>query len=160
MGLGQAKDALIQIRLYDPRGQRRPVAEVDWGEAPFQALDAQGSSIVAAGNATGGLALFDVRGRGGKGCLLHVFKGAAGGIRGVALHPAAPLVASVAADRFFRLHERDSRRLLASVYCKTPLSALLLRTTGPLSILDKAGDLRLPDQPSQPLDPVKKVSQF
>ena len=119
------------------------MAEVDWLDAPFTALGIAGDRQVIAGNSRGGVGLFDLRG-GKKSRLAAVYRGFAGGVRDLAVHPTAPLVVSAAADRFLRLHHRDTRQLLAKIYCKTPLNAVLLRDE--LSLLAADGGILAPSE--------------
>jgi hypothetical protein len=50
------------------------------------------------------------------GKLLHGFKGFAGGIRSIQCHPTLPLVASCGLDRFLRIHDLHSKKLLHKVF--------------------------------------------
>ncbi len=122
-----------QIRVYDPQTpQRHPVTQIEWGQDPFSCLDIAGSHQVVAANSKGAMGIFDLR---GKGRLVQTYKGAAGAIRAIQVHPSAPFVASCGADRFLRAHHLHSKQLLHKIYCKVPLTSLLMRRN--LSILDE-----------------------
>lgn len=51
-------------------------------------------------------------------------KGPAGAVKSLALHPDLPVIASVGLDRFFRVHNIDSKALLCKVYLKQQLTAV------------------------------------
>ena len=51
-------------------------------------------------------------------------KGPAGAVKSLALHPDLPIIASVGLDRFFRVHNVDSKALLCKVYLKQQLTAV------------------------------------
>ena len=56
---------------------------------------------------------------------LHsALKGPAGAVKSLALHPQMPVIASVGLDRFFRLHDTSSRRVLCKVYLKQQSTAV------------------------------------
>ncbi len=63
----------------------------------------------------GKLEVLDVPGRRFTGAI----RGLAGGVRALAVHPTLPVLASVGLDRYLRLHDTESRHMLAKVYCKT-----------------------------------------
>ncbi|KAI6227794.1 WD repeat-containing protein 74 [Aphelenchoides fujianensis] len=113
-----------QLRLYDPRAQRRPVGELEWLHEPLTALAVCSRPLhVLAANTRGDLGLFDLR---NKMRPVQKYRGFAGFVRAIAAHPTAPLVASVGIDRFLVVHELDSRRVLKKIYCKAKLNAVLL----------------------------------
>ena len=51
-------------------------------------------------------------------------KGPAGAVRSLALHPQLPIMASVGLDRFLRLHNVESNKLLCKLYLKLQLTAV------------------------------------
>ena len=69
---------------------------------------------VIVGTAHGRLGLFDLRGR-KPDVPVHVYKGFAGAVRDVIVHPKQPLVFSVSLDRFLRVHNLTSRKLVFKV---------------------------------------------
>lgn len=71
-----------------------------------------------AANGKGGMQVLDLAG----GKLQGALKGAAGCVRALALHPDLPLLASVGLDRFLRVHNTATRKLLAKVYLKQQLT--------------------------------------
>ncbi|VDK50989.1 unnamed protein product [Anisakis simplex] len=122
-----------QIRVYDPRSQRRPVKEMEWLEEPITAMTLCNSQMhIVAGNSKGEMALFDLRNKLRVVCKL---KGCSGSVRGIDAHPASPLVASCSIDRFVRLHDFNSKKLIKKVYCKARLNKLLMKND--ISIMDK-----------------------
>lgn len=121
-----------QFRLYDPRAQRRPVKEMKWLEEPITALSLCSSpNQFLAGNTRGDMGLFDIRYKMSSVCK---YKGFAGSVRGITAHPQSPYVASCSIDRFVRLHDLKTKKLLKKVYCKVRLNRILMKDD--LSILN------------------------
>ncbi|KAK8389349.1 hypothetical protein O3P69_008828 [Scylla paramamosain] len=116
------------IRLYDPKRQRRPTISFEWEDSPLTRISAVPSSNgqVVVGTAHGRLGLFDLRGRKPEEPV-HVYKGFAGAVRDVVVHPKQPLVFSVSLDRFLRVHNLTSRKLVFKEYLKSRLNCLLIR---------------------------------
>ncbi|XP_060066310.1 WD repeat-containing protein 74-like [Ylistrum balloti] len=112
-----------QIRVYDPKAQRRPVLDFPYDEYPITALSTWGNqdNKVIVGNTHGQMALIDLR----KGAMVQQYKGFAGGIRCIQCHESQPLVASCGLDRFLRVHDLETRELLHKVYLKSKLNCLL-----------------------------------
>uniref|UniRef100_A0A915AT78 WD repeat-containing protein 74 n=1 Tax=Parascaris univalens TaxID=6257 RepID=A0A915AT78_PARUN len=122
-----------QIRIYDPRAQRRPVKEMEWPEEPLTAISLCHSPMhIVAGNTRGEMGLFDLR---NKMHLVCKLKGIAGSVRGIDAHPSTPYVASCSIDRFVRLHDISTKKVVKKVYCKARLNKILLRSD--LSMLNK-----------------------
>jgi len=117
-----------QVRLYDPKAQRRPMIDFEVGVFPLTCLDVAPSNPnhVIVGNTRGMMTQHDLR---VSGRMVHGFKGFAGGIRDIRIHPTEPLVASVGLDRFLRVHNIANHRLLNKVYLKSRLNQCLFRTT-------------------------------
>ncbi|XP_069110786.1 WD repeat-containing protein 74-like [Argopecten irradians] len=112
-----------QIRVYDPKAQRRPVQDFTYDEYPITALSTWGSrdNQVIVGNTQGLMGLIDLR----KGAMVQQYKGFAGGIRCIQCHESLPLAASCGLDRFLRVHDLETRELLHKVYLKSKLNYLL-----------------------------------
>ncbi|KAL4222572.1 WD repeat-containing protein 74 [Mactra antiquata] len=111
-----------QVRVYDPSVQRRPVLDMTFDEYPITAMSLYNDNQVIVGNTQGSMALLDIR----KGQCVHRFKGFAGSIRSIQCHQSLPIVASCGLDRFFRLHDINSKQLLHKVYLKSRLNCLLM----------------------------------
>lgn len=122
------------IRLYDPSTpQRRPVITMEFETHPLMSLSlAHREHQIVVGSSRGRMALIDLR----KKALVHVFKGFAGSIRYVQCHPTLPLVASCGLDRFFRLHELNTHKLLSKIYLKSRLNSLLLSSDFKWNFID------------------------
>ncbi|KAH7730848.1 NOP seven associated protein 1 [Aphelenchoides avenae] len=121
-----------QIRLYDPRAQRRPVKELEWLEEPINALSTcHRPEHVLAGNTRGELGIFDLR---GKISLASKYRGFAGAIRSIDAHPSAPYAASCGADRFVLVHNlsEPSHKPMKKIYCKVQLNSILMRNDNSL----------------------------
>lgn len=57
---------------------------------------------------------------------LHsALKGPAGAVKSLALHPQLPVIASVGLDRFFRLHDTASRKVVCKIYLKQQSTAVV-----------------------------------
>ncbi|OWF39391.1 WD repeat-containing protein 74-like [Mizuhopecten yessoensis] len=112
-----------QIRVYDPKAQRRPVLDFTYDEYPITALSTWGrqDNKVIVGNTQGQMALIDLR----KGAMVQQYKGIAGGIRCIQCHESLPLMASCGLDRFLRIHDLETRELLHKIYLKSKLNCLL-----------------------------------
>ncbi|XP_014670024.1 PREDICTED: WD repeat-containing protein 74-like [Priapulus caudatus] len=126
-----------QVRMYDPSTpQRRPVINVEFDEYPIvsMSLTANGSSVVV-GNARGNMALVDLR---HTGRVVQQYKGAiAGSLRCVHCHPTEPLVASCGLDRFLRIHDVNTKKLLHKVYLKSKLNCLLFSSAADRDTVDE-----------------------
>lgn len=114
-----------QVRVYDPSSDcRRPVVTVVFDECPITSMCLRPSEPhhVFVGNAHGNMALIDLR---GKGKVVQQYKGAEGGIRSVDCHPMQNMVASCGLDRYLRLYDIDSRKLIHKFYVKSRVNAML-----------------------------------
>ncbi|PAV65911.1 hypothetical protein WR25_13824 [Diploscapter pachys] len=133
------RDTLIEatkmheMRIYDPRAQRRPVKTIPFMDKSITAVsNCFRDDHILAANATGEIGMFDIR---AKGYLVCKYKGQTGSIRCISAHPTEPLAASCGIDRFVRLHDLQTKKLVHKIYCKTQLNRVLLRDD--LSILNK-----------------------
>ena len=77
-------------------------------------------TLVWAANGMGKIECLDLRMNKLQGSL----KGPAGAVKSLALHPELPIIASVGLDRFFRVHNVDSKALLCKLYLKQQLTAV------------------------------------
>lgn len=102
------------MRLYDTRSARRPVVSVEVGESPIRSLCMIPDTRQALFSDTlGNLQIFDFTAR----KVLAGFKGFSGAAVDIQCHPELPnLVASVSVDRFLRIHDISSRKLLQKVF--------------------------------------------
>ncbi|KJH45992.1 WD domain, G-beta repeat protein [Dictyocaulus viviparus] len=117
---------LHELRMYDPRAQRRPVKLIPFMDVPLTAVSKcyRANHIIAA-NSVGEMGLFDLRSKVHPVCK---YKGQAGAIRSIDAHPTAPYVATCGIDRFLRVHDIDTRKLAHKIYCKTRLNRVLIRS--------------------------------
>ena len=136
---------VIQVRLYDVRAKRRPIFNVTVGDTGMDtsrcrftcmALDGAGRTLML-GDVVGGITRFDLRKRMGWGS----FKGGHGAVRDMVCE--GEHVAACFADRFVRVYDLSSRKLLHKVYMKQRLSALLLHA-------DEAAEAAVEDKPAGP----------
>jgi len=115
-----------QVRLYDPKAQKRPVIDMEFERYPLMCVTlSHNEHQVIVGSSRGRMALIDLRMK----LLVHVFKGFAGSIRYVQCHPTLPVVASCGLDRFFRIHDLNKHKLIKKIYLKTRLNCLLMRNS-------------------------------
>lgn len=84
-------------------------------------------TLVWAANGMGEIECLDLRMNKLQGSL----KGPAGAVKSLALHPELPIIASVGLDRFFRVHNVDSKALLCKLYLKQQLTAVAWSTEVP-----------------------------
>ncbi|KAI1714967.1 WD repeat-containing protein 74 [Ditylenchus destructor] len=113
-----------QIRVYDPRVQRRPIRDFEWLDEPIQALsNCCRDNFVLVGNSRGELGLIDLR---TKISLAQKYRGFAGSLRCIDAHPTEPIFASCGIDRFVVVHDLNTRKILKKVYCKAQLNAVLI----------------------------------
>lgn len=110
-----------KLWLYDLRAGKKPQAEVQWTDGRITALEPQPDGAqVWVGNGRGQVQALDLRAfKQGP-----ALKGSAGAIRGLALHPTHPVMASVGLDRHLRLHSTPKRTLLAKAYLKQLLTGV------------------------------------
>ncbi|XGW05198.1 hypothetical protein V3C99_015965 [Haemonchus contortus] len=118
-----------ELRLYDPRAQRRPVKKIPFMDVPITAVSrCYRDNHVLAANSIGEMGLFDLRSKVHPVCK---YKGQAGAIRSIDAHPTAPYVATCGIDRFVRVHDIDTKKLAHKIYCKTRLNRVLIRSELP-----------------------------
>lgn len=111
-----------QVRLYDTKKQRRPVLSVDFGECPISVLaPTDNEHVVIVGNNVGTMGSIDLR----KGQIVGHFKGFAGAIRCISCLTKQKIVASCGLDKFLRIHDIHSRRMVHKVYLKSVLNCVL-----------------------------------
>ncbi|XP_045102755.1 WD repeat-containing protein 74-like [Portunus trituberculatus] len=146
------------IRLYDPKRQRRPTISFEWEDSPLTCISAVPSSNgqVVVGTAHGRLGLFDLRGRKPEEPV-HVYKGFAGAVRDVVVHPKQPLVFSVSLDRFLRVHNLASRKLVFKEYLKSRLNCLLVRENLEEMDFIKGANTAKRKMPNQEAKPEAKI---
>ncbi|VDO59521.1 unnamed protein product [Haemonchus placei] len=118
-----------ELRLYDPRAQRRPVKKIPFMDVPITAVSrCYRDNHVLAANSIGEMGLFDLRSKVHPVCK---YKGQAGAIRSIDAHPTAPYVATCGIDRFVRVHDINTKKLAHKIYCKTRLNRVLIRSELP-----------------------------
>lgn len=128
---------LHEMRLYDPRAQRRPVKKLEFMKNPIMCTSlTNNTNQILAANSIGEMGLFDLRSKIHPMCK---FKGQAGSVRSISGHPTMPLAASVGIDRFLRVHDLQTRKLIHKIYCKTRLNRVLLRNELSISNDKKSG---------------------
>ncbi|XP_063422323.1 WD repeat-containing protein 74-like [Mytilus trossulus] len=113
-----------QVRIYDPKVQRRPVLDMTFDEFPITALSvcplANNQAVI--GNSRGKMATIDFR----KGSVVNIFKGLAGSIRDLKCYKTEPYVASCGLDRYVRIHDYKTKELKHKFYLKSRLNCLYL----------------------------------
>mmetsp|Transcript_24315 Transcript_24315/g.75985 ORF Transcript_24315/g.75985 Transcript_24315/m.75985 type:complete len:336 (+) Transcript_24315:35-1042(+) len=114
-----------QLRLYDARARRRPVAALDDAtEHGVRDLITLSHDKVLLGDIAGAVLTFDLKNL----KLLARHVGPAGAVRGLAKHPTVDTsFAAVGLDRHCHVWDATSRERtpVASIYCKQRLNALL-----------------------------------
>ncbi|KRZ07867.1 WD repeat-containing protein 74 [Trichinella zimbabwensis] len=62
--------------------------------------------------------------------LVHIFKGFNGGVTSLQCHETLPYVVSSSIDRFVRVHELETKKMLYKVYCKSRINHVILNKNG------------------------------
>lgn len=111
-----------QIRLYDTRAQRRPIHSVEIGDRPFTRCCASpDDNLLIVGDTTGRVTRVDLRVL----RMTGVYKGAAGAIHDIAIHPSGRYVATVGLDRIMRVYDTETREQMHRVYLRQRLNCVL-----------------------------------
>ncbi|XP_034945753.1 WD repeat-containing protein 74 [Chelonus insularis] len=119
------------IRLYDPALQRRPVINIEIKDQALTTLAiAPKEKHIVVGSGKGIMNLVDLR-KPGK--ILNTYKGFVGGITAIACSKDNPYIVSVGLDRFLRVHDLNTKKLLQKNYLTSRLSCLVLRSDFALS---------------------------
>jgi len=127
-----------QIRMYDMReDNHRPIFEISNGIKKngaarvvmegwkSLAVDSTETRIVA-GDRAGNMIMYELRQ--GLRMLGKFNHGIAGGsIRDIECHPTRPYVASVGLDRYLRVHDMKTRRLVSKMYLRQRLNAVVFK---------------------------------
>ncbi|XP_065667944.1 WD repeat-containing protein 74 isoform X4 [Hydra vulgaris] len=114
------------VRIYDQRDKRRPVMTTDWHEHPITAiaLKPNNASLIV-GNSAGYMGELDLRSNKQVGA----FKGNAGSIRSIIYHPSQPLIAACGLDRFLKIYDANSRKLIKKIYTKSALNCMVMSSS-------------------------------
>lgn len=120
-----------QVRLYDARAQKRPTHSINADEHGIttMAVAPDGREVVVADTA-GLVRVLDLR----KMEWGRRFEGPAGSVRGLAFHPALPMLACVGLDRMARVFDYRSREQKFQVYLKQRLNAILFDGEGEVRV--------------------------
>lgn len=115
-----------QVRVYDVRAKRRPVADVDdVTEHAVRQLINLGPDAVLLGDVAGDVITFDLK----KMRMRNRYAGPAGSVRALAKHPHNDMLfAAAGLDRHCHVWDASSTKdkaSFASIYCKQRLNALL-----------------------------------
>ena len=111
-----------ELRIYDIRAQRRPIAHTKEGVienrvSSLCVLDDSGFHL-AVGDSTGDIHNIDLR----KMEAVGRFVGPGGSVRQIIRHDSQPIIACVSLDRMLRIYDITSRRMLSKVYLKQRLN--------------------------------------
>eukprot|EP01117_Protostelium_nocturnum_P015683 TRINITY_DN609_c0_g3_i1.p1 TRINITY_DN609_c0_g3~~TRINITY_DN609_c0_g3_i1.p1 ORF type:complete len:568 (+),score=253.49 TRINITY_DN609_c0_g3_i1:37-1740(+) len=112
-----------QVRLYDIKAQRRPVADFVVSKYPVMCMlvSKDGNSVYAA-DTTGTINEWDFR---KTKTPIRGFAGNTGSVRGMALHPTIPAIISVGLDRFARVYSTKTSRVESKLYMKQKMNCVL-----------------------------------
>ncbi|RIA86705.1 WD40-repeat-containing domain protein [Glomus cerebriforme] len=112
------------IRIYDTKVKRRPVSDFNIGDNPVVSLIVgRNSNEIFFTDTIGNVFSVDMR----TGKILGQFKGFAGSVTSLAVATESSLLATVAMDRFLRIHEIGaSRKLINKVYLKQRLTYMVV----------------------------------
>ena len=116
--------AYKELRIYDVRAQRRPIAFTKEGVLENRVTSLCGldndntGRYLAVGDSTGDIHNIDLR----KMEAVGRFVGPGGSVRQIIRHEQEPIIACVSLDRMLRIYEIKSRKLLSKVYLKQRLN--------------------------------------
>eukprot|EP00232_Nephroselmis_pyriformis_P004877 CAMPEP_0182909830 /NCGR_PEP_ID=MMETSP0034_2-20130328/35967_1 /TAXON_ID=156128 /ORGANISM="Nephroselmis pyriformis, Strain CCMP717" /LENGTH=344 /DNA_ID=CAMNT_0025046109 /DNA_START=28 /DNA_END=1059 /DNA_ORIENTATION=- len=111
-----------RVLVYDAAVQRRALTTIEYGETKITSVAADAGGLHGyAATGAGDLSRFDLRAAKAEGA----FKGPAGSVRALALHPSMPLIASAGLDRFARVHTTGTRKAVGKVYAKIPMTGVV-----------------------------------
>lgn len=117
--------------------------------------DASAGMLLWAANGMGKIECLDLRMNKLQGSL----KGPAGAVKSLALHPELPIIASVGLDRFFRVHNVDSKALLCKLYLKQQLTAVAWSSEVPeIATVEEDGTPEAVDTVADSVNPLEEVS--
>ncbi|CAG0887506.1 unnamed protein product [Cyprideis torosa] len=126
-----------EVRVHDPRTQRRPVSHFfleSKDSLKSCSYDSAGGFTVMAqlpekeeqfvlGSRNGDLAIVDLKRKG----LLRRLQGHNGSVRDICCHPRLPIVASVGLDRFLHVHDlTGGSKEVSKMYLSTSMESILL----------------------------------
>jgi len=128
-----------QIRIYDTKVKGRPVFDYNIGNNPVVSLIVgRNSNEIVFTDTVGNVFSVDVR----TGKILGQFKGFAGSVTNLAIASESSLLATVAMDRFLRIHEIGaSRKLVNKVYLKQRLTCVVVDESEDEIIRDNQQDV-------------------
>lgn len=97
--------------------------------------------------------------------LMDVLKGSGGSVRGLALHPEAPILASAGLDRWLRVYHTGTKKQLTKVYLKQhltgvawcPMSTATLPQAAP-DKMDTLGKRRVKSTAKANISPNKRIA--
>lgn len=118
-----------RVRMYDVRASQRPVVDASNGSEVARALACTNDgTYLIVGDGAGRLQLLDTRYNMRP---VGVLRGQCGSVRSLEVHPTLPMVASVGLDRFLRVHDLHTRKLLKQVYLTQKLTGCLFSSVEP-----------------------------
>lgn len=119
-----------QLRIYDTRdGSKRPTMYKTIGDHAARTVAVSNDeNYVLVGDGAGKIQKFDIR---SKLLPLGSMKGSCGSIRQIETHPSLPMIASVGYDRYLRVHDIETRKILKEVYLTQKLSDCLFSAVVP-----------------------------
>lgn len=110
-----------QVRVYDIRAQRRPVKDLGMKEwSHMTGIVRVGEDKVVISDTEGHVSRLDLTSM----RFEAKYKGFAGGVRSLHVHPEAPFLVAGGLDRFVHIHHLHSRKMCRTVYVKQKLNVV------------------------------------
>lgn len=110
-----------EVRLYDTKSSRRAVLDIKAGDNAITRVHVTSSGDIIAGDGAGETMRFDPR----NGKMVGKFKGVGGAITCISSDSGGKLIASTSLDRFLRVYNSGTRKLVKKVYLKQRLARCL-----------------------------------
>jgi hypothetical protein len=113
------------VYIYDQRTKKRPVHAMTHkdGHWPYTTITSRpGERMLWVGDTVGDVFQFDLRKEG----RVSSYHGGAGSVRGLQAHPTLPLLMATGLDRYLRVYDTRSRRMISRVYLKQHINCLAL----------------------------------
>ncbi|KAL1457615.1 hypothetical protein WDU94_007824 [Cyamophila willieti] len=148
------------VRVYDPKvtTQRRPVLKIDVPDYAFSCLSTTNQNhYVLAGTTTGDMIAVDLRGK-GKPC--YKYKGFAGCVKSITCPQNENIILSVSLDRYFRVHDFHTKKLLRKDYMQSHLTSILIPSDFSLESQIKKTDEESQDREDEKYDPENYEMDF
>eukprot|EP00051_Salpingoeca_urceolata_P020435 m.306478 g.306478 ORF g.306478 m.306478 type:complete len:372 (+) comp19622_c0_seq17:168-1283(+) len=131
-----------EVRIYDRSAKPRPVMNITLDDLPITclAVTPDGRTVIT-GDTVGTMKALDLR----TGAVLGKYKGIKGACRDIVCHPTLPFVAQGGLDRFARVYDIRTRKLVHQFYLKQRINRVLFSPEGQQATALVTGDGKAAD---------------